>query len=167
MHCSSAGDPDGVPVEDLRLARMTEADLDEVLAIERASFASPWQREHFAAEIRRPELALNLVAREATALAAYVCAWCLGGELKINNLAVRADLRSCGVGRWLVTHVLTHAAERGCTLATLEVRPSNAAAIRLYRALGFAEVGRRKGYYAREGEDAILMEARIHGGSRS
>ena len=48
-------------------------------------------------------------------------------------------------------------------LVFLEVRPTNAEALRLYESLGFQVIGRRKGYYFDTGEDALVMEARLAG----
>ena len=133
----------------------------------RASFATPWHREHFVSEITQNSLALNRVLRRDDEVVGYACVWRIGDELKINNVAVRSDLRSRGVGRWIVGRLLAEATELGCRVATLEVRPSNIAAIRLYEGLGFAEVGRRNLYYAREREDAILMDLRLPAAGRS
>lgn len=138
---------------------MAERDLDQVLAIEEQSFHTPWRREHFLFEIRDNRWAVNSVVRLGSDVLAYACVWELDDELKINNIAVRATARRCGLGRWLLTHLLAGARSRGCTVARLEVRPSNLAALALYRAHGFREYGRRRGYYQQEGEDAVLMEA--------
>ena len=82
-------------------------------------------------------------------------------ELWINNLAVAPRHRRQGLGRWLLGRVLDGARERGCRVARLEVRPTNRSARRLYEAHGFREIGRRKGYYQSEGEDAIVMELEL------
>jgi ribosomal-protein-alanine N-acetyltransferase len=138
-----------------------EEDLDQVLEIERASFACPWKREHFLHEIRENRWAVNLAVRRRGDLLAYACTWVLYEELKINNIAVRADHRRQGLGRWLLQRILDDARRQGCTIARLEVRPSNTAAILLYERVGFAKVGRRKGYYQSEGEDAVVMEMEL------
>ena len=140
---------------------MREEDLDEVLEIEREAFASPWRREHFVFELRENRWADNRVVRRAGQLVGYASGWKLHGELKVNNIAVRRDLQGRGLGGWLLRVMIDDAVSSGCGVARLEVRPSNAAARRLYRAHGFVVVGRRKGYYQREGEDALLMEAPI------
>ena len=54
--------------------------------------------------------------------------------------------------------MIAKAEDDGCVLVTLEVRGGNEAALELYKKLGFREVGRRKGYYAKGGEDAVLMD---------
>ncbi|HZK39308.1 MAG TPA: ribosomal-protein-alanine N-acetyltransferase, partial [Clostridia bacterium] len=47
--------------------------------------------------------------------------------------------------------------ERGCTLITLEVRVSNAAAVSLYEKNNFLTLGRRKMFYRHPDEDAFIM----------
>lgn len=162
MHGSNAGAAEPpAPFAGLALAPMRAEDLDQVLEIERHSFSSPWNRDHFLFELRDNPCAVNWVARCGEAVLGYACAWRLGTEFKLNNVAVRPDRRRRGLARWILHHTLLAAAVGGCRIAQLEVRPSNAAALRLYRAFGFVVVGRRKGYYQREREDALLMEAEL------
>jgi ribosomal-protein-alanine N-acetyltransferase len=78
-------------------------------------------------------------------------------EGHILNVAVRSDQRGQGLGKLLVERVIAECRERGVAFVSLEVRPSNASAIALYRTIGFVETGKRKNYYE-NGEDAILME---------
>jgi len=161
MPCSSESDADPSPIEGACLERLEERDLDQVLAIENASFASPWRREHFRYEIFDNRWAVNWVVRSGDRVLAYACVWELQEELKINNIAVHPSWRRAGLGRWLLLRLLDHARAGRCNVARLEVRTSNRAALELYRAHGFREVGRRKGYYQREAEDAILMEREL------
>jgi ribosomal-protein-alanine N-acetyltransferase len=80
-----------------------------------------------------------------------------GDEFEILNLAVAAQSRREGIGSSLVDTALRAAKSEGCRTAHLEVRVSNVPAIDLYRAHGFAEVGRRKQYYQDPAEDALLF----------
>ncbi len=162
MPCSNtpASEPDP-PVAGVRLVTLQEDDLCQVVQIECASFQSPWKREHFRFEIHENRWAVNLVARQGKVVVGYSCVWELERELKINNLVVRVDYRRRGLARWMLGRILGRAREAGCTTARLEVRTSNRAAIRLYKAHGFVEVGRRKGYYQAENEDAIVMQAAL------
>jgi len=136
---------------------MTVDDLPCVLAIERMSFTSPWTEANFRHEIEDNPLAWNLVARAEGRMVAFACAYVVADELMINDFAVDGSLRRGGLGRALLRHLLDGARVRGCRRATLEVRPSNAPARALYEAFGFALVGRRRGYYADTGEDALLL----------
>jgi ribosomal-protein-alanine N-acetyltransferase len=136
---------------------MTVEDLPWVLAIERTSFPSPWSEANFRHEIEANPMAWNLVARTGGRVVAFACAYVVVDELMINDLAVDASRRREGLGRALLRTLVDGARTRGCRRVTLEVRPSNASARALYGAFGFELVGRRSGYYADTGEDALLM----------
>lgn len=140
---------------------MREDDLDQVCAIERSCFGSPWSRANFLHELRENPYAANWVLVRGERVLGYACAWFLGPELKINNIAVEPHNRRRGLARRILQVVMRRAREKGCSRAQLEVRPSNRAALALYRAHGFTVVGRRKNYYQQEGEDALLMEAEL------
>ncbi len=140
---------------------MLPSDLDEVLAIEEASFSVPWSRESFLFELQSNPYARNFVVRDGARIVAFTCLWVVYDELKINNIAVEAAERRKGHGAALLRWILDFGRSEGCTEATLEVRPSNFAARALYAAHGFREVGIRKGYYRDTQEDAILMAAEL------
>ena len=101
--------------------------------------------------------ALFLVAETGEGLAGYVVAIDAADEGEILNLAVAPGGRRHGLGRALVREVLAALAERGAEHVYLEVRESNAPARALYAAHGFKEAGRRKAYYRRPVEDAIVL----------
>ncbi len=128
------------------------------MAIEEASFAKPWQRLLFEAELKHKHaLVLAALTLPGETLAAYLCLWLEADEVQVQNLAVHPAFRNRGVGRYLLVRGLDEARRRGAKVATLEVRPSNTAARRLYASLGFLEVGRRPGYYQTEDEDALIL----------
>ena len=83
--------------------------------------------------------------------------WISFEEAQVTNIALTAMQRGRGYGRLLMCALMRAAAERGVERMTLEVRPSNLPARRLYERLGFVEIGIRKGYYQDNNEDAILM----------
>jgi len=160
MRCSNVDGPDDAPpIAGVGLVSLREEDLDDVVEIESASFRNPWRREHFLFEIRENRRAVNYVARREREVFGYACVWHLHHELKINNIAVHPDCRKRGLGRWMLRRVLDRARRAGCSVARLEVRLSNVAARKMYERHGFVVTGRRKGYYAKEQEDAILMDA--------
>jgi ribosomal-protein-alanine N-acetyltransferase len=133
--------------------------LDAVMAIEEASFANPWQRMLFEAELKHANgLLLAALTLPAETLVAYLCLWQAANDVQVQNLAVHPPFRDRGVGRYLLVRGLEEARRRGAKTATLEVRPSNLAARRLYASLGFFEVGRSPGYYQTEGEDALILD---------
>ncbi len=154
--------PDGAdrpPSAPARLADMSEADLDAVLRIERASFPTPWSRDNFLFELRDNPFARNVVLRRGREVLGYSCLWLIDRELKINNIAIAPEHRGTGLGAALLDGVLELGAAESCTESTLEVRPSNLVARRLYESRGFEVIGRRKGYYQDTGEDALVMRA--------
>jgi ribosomal-protein-alanine N-acetyltransferase len=143
-------------MEEITIRPMTEADLDEVIALENASFPSPWSRDHFRNEIDSPfAFPLVAVCREG-APDGYICPVLVLDEGEILNVAVRPGLRGRGMGRLLVETVLHEFRQRGAAFVSLEVRPSNTVAVALYGSCGFVPRGRRKAYYE-NGEDAIIM----------
>jgi ribosomal-protein-alanine N-acetyltransferase len=135
---------------------MTLADLDEVMAIERASFAYPWSSRFFHQEFE-VECARSILAEMNGSIVAYVLFWLLPETVDIHNLAVRGEYRRRGVGRILLHKVIVEALRQSSARVTLEVRKSNLAAQKLYESAGFVATGVRKGYYSDDGEDALTM----------
>jgi [ribosomal protein S18]-alanine N-acetyltransferase len=146
-------------VSSLALDRMRPEDLDEVLAIERASFTMPWSRGAFLYEMQQNRVARCWVARDDDGhVAGYLCLWEVADEVHITNVAVRPSARRRGIARALLGSVLDNARARVFKVVVLEVRPSNQHALTLYESFGFRVVGRRHGYYYDTGEDALVME---------
>lgn len=142
---------------DVTICPMTEADLDEILLIESASFPHPWNRTHFHDELASAH-AFPLSAFDGRGrLVGYICPMLILDEGHILDVAVHPEYRGHGLGKLLVENVLAACRQRGAEFVSLEVRPSNSEAIGLYRRLGFVETGRRPRYY-HDGEDALLME---------
>lgn len=141
---------------ELVLREIRERDLNEVLAIERASFSSPWSREFFVEELQA-SCAKSVLCEARSIVVGYCLYWELAHDLDIHNIAVHPDYRRNGVGRAMLTHIIEAARRVGAQNVTLEVRKSNEAAQALYRSLGFEVCGLRRGYYSNDGEDAWVM----------
>ena len=134
------------------------SDLDAVLAIEEASFTSPWTREMYLAEFENVGVSYCYVARdEARQVLAFCSFWRVLDELHINNLAVAPAHRRLGIGATLLSAVLAEGVRLGARRATLEVRRSNEPARYLYERLGFAAAGVRRAYYTNPIEDALVL----------
>jgi ribosomal-protein-alanine N-acetyltransferase len=140
---------------------MRDADVAEVIGIERASYQFPWTEGIFHDCLRVSYLCR--VAEQDQRIVGYAVMSMGAGEAHILNLCVREDARRAGVGRQLIRYLLEQAEGAGMLEAFLEVRPSNAIAIRLYRSLGFAQIGTRRGYYQALGgrEDAAVLRLRL------
>ncbi len=143
------------------IAPATLADLEAIDEIERHSFATPWPRSTFEAELTR-EVARLDVAR-AAAIVGFCNYWIVadaqgrGGEVHILAIATHPDHRRLGVGRVLLAHALDQGRAQNASLATLEVRRGNVPAIALYERAGFRTVHVRRQYYQDNGEDALVM----------
>jgi ribosomal-protein-alanine N-acetyltransferase len=91
-------------------------------------------------------------------IAGFAVVWLVHDELHVLNVAVAPEARRSGVARRILDRVEGRAREQGARVSMLEVRRSNQPAIALYRSLGYREVGVRPGYYAEDGEDALVMD---------
>jgi [ribosomal protein S18]-alanine N-acetyltransferase len=136
---------------------MREGDVAEVVAIERSSYQFPWSEGIF-----RDCLRVGYTCRVATLgadIAGYGVMSVAAGEAHILNLCIGEPYRCRGLGERLLALLVERAAGAGMKEAFLEVRPSNTAAIRLYLAHGFEQVGMRRGYYQAVGgrEDAAVL----------
>lgn len=137
---------------------MCTGDVPEVFAIERATYEFPWSAGIFRDCLRVGYLCRVLMVDERTA--GYGVMSMGAGEMHVLNLCVAEANRGRGLGRRMLEHLLGQGAAAGMLDAFLEVRPSNDAALALYRAVGFEQIGIRRGYYqARNGrEDACVLK---------
>ena len=142
----------------LTVEPMVADDLDEVMAIECSSFASPWTEGMFLHEMEVPFSSLYVVRTSGGSgeLVGYVCWWVVAGEAEIHDIAVHPDCRRRGVGRKLVQLVVDDALGAGASSVSLEVETGNTAARKLYESFGFCEAGSRSSYYG-HGGDAVIM----------
>ncbi len=140
-----------------RIRPMRESDLDAVHAIEFGANAFPWSRNIFS-DCLRAGHACSVLVREGV-VDAFGILEVRGVESRVLNLCVRRPVQGQGLGRMLLVSIIDAARGRGADTLTLEVRVTNRSARRLYRSLGFHEVGLRPGYYpaARGREDALIL----------
>jgi ribosomal-protein-alanine N-acetyltransferase len=140
------------------------ADLEGVLAVERASFTNPWTREMYEAELRNPDVSAVFVARDgAQQIVGFCSFWHVLDELHINNLAVLPDYRRQGIGSALLRQVLARGEALETRRAVLEVRRSNEIARRTYERFGFTVAGIRRDYYCQPVEDALVLWREANG----
>lgn len=135
---------------------MTTEDIPELVALDKTAFPKPWSENMFLNEIRN-ESARYWVIRTEGKVTGYGGFWIIAGECHITNIAVHEDFRHVGQGRAMMEHLIAMAKLYGAHGITLEVRPSNAVALNLYRNHGFVQEGRRKHYYEDNKEDALIM----------
>jgi ribosomal-protein-alanine N-acetyltransferase len=132
-------------------------DLLEVQVIERESFTTPWPPHAYRQELENNRLAQYIVARCGDTIVGFAGIWLLVDEAHVTTFATRRSWRRQGIGDRLLLALLDLARTRGAHEATLEVRPSNIPARRLYEKYGFKVVGVRPRYYSDDNEDALIM----------
>jgi ribosomal-protein-alanine N-acetyltransferase len=140
-----------VEIRALRLA-----DLTEVEEIERRAYPTPWSRSMFASELGKPT-SICLGAFEGDQLVGYVVNSRYVDAWHVMNVAVDPAFQGRGIATQLLERLFELTAHDGRDGYTLEVRVSNANAIRLYEKLGFEARGLRRGYYTDNREDALIM----------
>lgn len=138
---------------------MTEADLDQVTEIAAAVFARPWSRQGFADALPMDN-ACFLVALDNETVLGYCGIYMAMDEGEIINVAVRPDYQNQGVADKLLKALLAEGRAHGVGNFFLEVRVSNAHAIRLYEKNGFVRQGIRRRFYSAPMEDAYVMNRR-------
>ena len=138
---------------------MTPGDLEAVVGLEAAT-ASAWGRNLVAEEL----VCTNSIQRVATA-AGNVIGWCccriIGEEAELLKIAVGGEYRRRGIATALLLDAEQQLCRVGARRLYLEVRRQNQAARRFYQANGFSEEGRRRAYYSRPSDDAVLLAKTI------
>lgn len=144
------------------------AHVPQVWAIEQACFSDPWSEASFRQAVDNPAVFFRVATEGADGpVVGYVVAWFAAGEGEIANVAVAPSARGRGIGGMLLDAAIAAAGDHGAEALYLDVRESNARARSLYDARGFVEVGRRRRYYRRPAEDAIVLRRGIGSGAGS
>jgi ribosomal-protein-alanine N-acetyltransferase len=146
----------------VEISFMVTGDLDEIISIENSSFSTPWSQNMFLQELQL-KMSRNFVAKiemnQTKEIAGYMTCWVVAGEIHIQRIATRKDVRRSGIASKLMEEMIRQSTEDGCTWSTLEVGRSNEGAIKFYENFGFSIQGVRPLYYAERGEDALIMGA--------
>jgi ribosomal-protein-alanine N-acetyltransferase len=158
--------------QQLAIELMRESDVNTVQEIEREIFATPWPRNAYYRELASRASAHYVVLRQEgpdtkpiesrvadfdPTIIGYGGMWRMYDEAHVTTIGVRRDLQHLGYGRILFAGLVQAAYDMGAKWVTLEVRTTNDNALRMYEGFGFKVIGRRKGYYTDNGEDAIVM----------
>jgi ribosomal-protein-alanine N-acetyltransferase len=149
------------PIEDAAafdLRPMRAEDIPRIVDIENEGFAHPWSADLLRRELHH-DWSTSLVAVDPAtgAVVGFIVFWTVHDEVHVLNVAVALEARRRGIARLLMEEASRRGRAAKARLATLEVRRSNEGALRLYRSMGYRQVGVRPNYYVDEGEDAIVM----------
>jgi ribosomal-protein-alanine N-acetyltransferase len=146
-----------VPTSTLEIRRLSYSDLPQVIAVERRAFPTPWSLAMFVLELSKPSGVCLAAVRDGVVVGHLICSrydtvW------HLMNIAVDPGLRRNGIAKALLRALLERIDDgSGEMQLTLEVRPTNRAAIALYERFGFRSAGTRPRYYQDNGEDALIM----------
>jgi len=140
----------------LEIRRLALGNLDDVEAIEKRAYRTPWSRSMFASELAKPA-SICLGAFEGERLVGYVINSRYVDAWHVMNVAVAPSHQRRGIATQLLEHLFDLTRDDERRGYTLEVRTSNEDAIRLYEKLGFERRGIRRGYYTDNREDALIM----------
>ena len=133
------------------------AHLPAVAELEQLCFSEPWSEAGLAAELENPAARFRVAVDEQGEVLGYLGVHCAAGECYIDNVAVFPHARRLGVGNALLADLVDWAKAEACAFVTLEVRPSNTAAIALYESFGFAQAGLRRRFYRNPDEDGLIL----------
>ncbi len=147
-----------VSTGELTVAPAGACDLAQIAALHAGCFRERWDADAIALLLANPG-AFCLLARRGGESLGFLLARAAGGEGEILSIGVGECWRRRGIARLLLTAALRRLAEAGAGRVFLEVAADNRAALALYAAAGFAEAGRRRGYYGRAegGTDALVL----------
>ena len=145
----------------LQLRDMMLKDLDAVMRIEQQVQSYPWTRGNFSDSLEHGHICKVYV--DIDEIIGYAILMPAVDEVHLLDICIAAGYQRKGLGKKLLKDMLLMAGELKFSRVLLEVRSSNVAAIALYRAMGFVEIGLRRGYYpAGQGrEDALVMENKL------
>ena len=132
-------------------------ELADIANAEQLCFSDAWSENALLSQLNS-DYALTLTARnEGGNTLGYISGGITPPEAEIFRVATLPENRRCGVGREMLSAFISEAKALGCDRFFIEVRESNIPARALYRSFGFAETGKRKNYYKKPNEDAILL----------
>ncbi|ALQ66097.1 ribosomal protein S18-alanine N-acetyltransferase [Bacillus thuringiensis] len=146
---------------DMIFRKMELDDIAQIVAIEEASFSTPWTADAFHRELMMNEHAHYVVLEKDGRVIGYCGLWIIIDESHITNIAILPEYRGQKLGDALLKEVISEAKALGVKTMTLEVRVSNEIAKQLYRKYGFQNGGIRKRYYADNQEDGLVMWVNI------
>ncbi|NES83517.1 MAG: ribosomal protein S18-alanine N-acetyltransferase [Moorea sp. SIO2B7] len=144
--------------------------LTQVVELDNLCLGGIWTLEGYKRELESPNSSLFVLSMpilladkmsdteaKTEKIIGFGCFWAILEEAHLTILAIHPDNQGQGLGQLLLCTLFREAVERNLERATLEVRESNQVALSLYQKFGFKIAGRRKGYYQKTGEDALIL----------
>jgi ribosomal-protein-alanine N-acetyltransferase len=147
-------------LQQIKLKQLTDQELEQVLELDNLCFGGLWSLEGYKREIDSPNSELLIICLDIKGEEKVIglgCFWGILQEAHLTLLAIHPDFQGQGLGKLLLNNLLKSAQQRGLERATLEVGENNQIALSLYQKFGFTVGGRRKNYYQKTGEDALIL----------
>ncbi|MBL1209783.1 ribosomal protein S18-alanine N-acetyltransferase [Geminocystis sp. GBBB08] len=147
-------------LEVINIKTLTEKQLDQVLELDKLCFGGLWSLDSYKREIESPNSCLLIItvnSEENEKVIGLGCFWSIVDKAHLTILSIHPDFQRKGLGKLLLGKLLEKAENQGLKRATLEVGEKNYKAIHLYQLFGFKEAGKRKKYYKKTGEDALIL----------
>ena len=135
------------------IRKAVQSDLAAMCEIERECIADPWSLAAFESSFAADGAVFLAAEAENGEVCGFITANAVLDEINIYNVAVREGFRRLGIASALLAKL----EEEKPRVINLEVRESNASAIALYEKCGFEQVGKRKNFYSKPTENAVLM----------
>lgn len=148
-------------MDNIEFERMNQSHISDVAEIERQCFSKPWSENAIAAELEN-DSAYFYVAKLCGEVIGYIGMHCAADECYVANVGVLKKYRQMGVGSALIKYAADTARQMKMSFISLEVRPSNTEAVRIYERFGFERVGLRKNFYSEPKEDGLIMTLRFN-----
>lgn len=133
-------------------------DTQRIAELEKQCFPDAWSLNLIEREINQKRI---IVIKDSEGLQGYCIFMIAADEGEILRIAIDENMRGRGYGKKLICAAINEMEALGCRSAFLEVRATNSAAISLYEAVGFNNIGIRRGYYTDNNEDANLYRLEI------
>lgn len=147
---------------EIMIRKMTLADIEAVLAVDKICFTAPWTKDIYEKEVRDNDFAHYFVIELEKEIIGYIGIWIVMEDAQITNIAILPKYRGYGIGKKLFGFALQYMTQNGAAHLSLEVRVSNHVAQSLYESFGLQRGGIRKNYYPDNGEDAFVMWVNLH-----
>jgi len=153
--------PNNIPeLDNLIIRPMLETDIPEINRLEKQIFTDPWPPSAFRDIFVNDKIKTLVVEidKEIVAYAVYTIGF---GESRLANMAVIQNYRRKSIAKILLSNIFKILKEADCEYIFLDVRPSNLAAINLYKKFGFTELYQKPNYYHSPKEDVLVMLKRL------
>lgn len=137
------------------IRELKETEVPAIARIEEKCFSNPWSKDSIKSSFANKANRFYVAEKDGV-IVGYMGLSISVDEGYILNVATLPEYRRQGIAKALINHIINMYSEK-LKFITLEVRPSNTAALKLYECFGFEQVGERKNYYSNPAENAVLL----------